>query len=119
MDTTWKTCFSCDAGYYGETCGKCTAEANGWWKTPATPDRILFAGTSDRQEVRVDGLYYGVAAFSEDSGWVLFQGKFPHARRRGSYCTLNELRDDLEARMAVIHPASKMLRVTDLGRAAA
>lgn len=115
----WKTCLACDATYAGEACGKCTAEAHGWWKTPAAPDRILFAGSSDRQEIRVDGLYYGFTTFTDDAGWVLYQGKFPHARRRGTFCTLGELRDDLASRMSVILPAGKMLRVTDLVKAAA
>lgn len=33
MDTTWKTCFACDATYQGEVCGHCTAQANGWYAT--------------------------------------------------------------------------------------
>ena len=32
----WKTCFSCDATYFGETCGECVAEANGWAKAPSS-----------------------------------------------------------------------------------
>lgn len=30
QESSWKTCFSCDAVYSGEVCGLCTAEATGW-----------------------------------------------------------------------------------------
>ena len=160
QDSTWKTCFSCDATYYGATCSKCDADANRWQsalrraideavdiltepisgetfaessnqpgvlyvvtRTSCTcaagrqekpckhraaflcqlgelelqDDRIQFFGDADRQEIRIDGRFFGNALFTDEGGWQLFRGAFPRARQMGSYCTLEEIRTDLMA----------------------
>lgn len=67
-----------------------------------TAEGITFTGNSDRQEIRINGRYFGFAAYTDDGGWTLFQGRFPHARRRGSFCTLDEIERMFATRNPVV-----------------
>lgn len=188
QDSTWKTCFSCDATYYGATCSKCDADANrrsktrtrhatparwqaalqramvanlaymeltgtdGAWAISSTrddergylatthtctcqaalsgdevclhralvraltgtmpePERVTFSGDANRQEVRVDGLVYGDAVADAFGGWVLLQGRFPHAKQRGTFCSLDEIKRDLERRLPAAIPVQPTVQI--------
>jgi len=83
------------------------------------PDRITFTGNSDRQEIQIDGRYFGFAAYGDDSGWTLYQGRGPHARRRGTFCTLDEIERYLTAMLPVSLPVRPAMRIVELARTAA
>ena len=86
---------------------------------PQAPAGITFSGNSDRQEIRIDGELYGDAVADEWGGWQVFAGRFPHARRIGSYCTLDEMERDLAAKLPVLFPVRQAVQVPDLAHAAA
>lgn len=108
---------SCPAGTSGQICQHraCYLAQIGELQ-PQSADRITFFGNSDRQEVRVGGMVYGDAVADQWGGWELFRGRFPHARKVGTYCSLEEITRELEVRLPVPMP---VVRVTDLVSAVA
>lgn len=110
---------SCPAGAKGQICQHRACFMAQIGELPLEPSRIVFDGNSDRKDIMVDGRYYGFAAFADDSGWTVFQGKFPHARKRGAFCTLAEVERHLEGRLPVSLPVQPEVRIVEVAAAVA
>lgn len=110
---TRETC-TCAAGRNGQPCKHRAAFLAQLGELPLEPEPagVTFSGNSDRQEIRIDGRHFGFADFADDSGWVLWQGAFPHAKRRGTFCTLAEIERELAAQMPSALPAPTVMPVT-------
>lgn len=102
---------TCPAGMQGRICQHraCYLAQCGELEIDPEPERITFFGNSDRQEIRVDGMVYGDAVATEYGGWELFQGRFPHAKQRGTFCSLDEIARELERRL----PATIMMQTIE------
>ena len=89
---------TCSAGRNGVPCKHRAAflAQLGELELDPEPARVSFFGNSDRQEVRIDGKVYGDAVATEYGGWELFRGRFPYAKRMGTFCSLDEIERHLE-----------------------
>lgn len=108
---------SCPAGARGLVCKHRAALAAQLGLLPLDePEaaRITITGSSDRQTIEIDGRYHGFAAYSDDLGWTLFAGKFPHARKRGNFATLDEIERHLMDRLPVSLPVAPAVPAADL-----
>lgn len=111
---------ACPAGEKGMICQHraCYLAQIGELPLDPAPAGIIFTGNTDRVTVLIDGETYGDAVATEYGGWDLFRGRFPHARRVGSYCTLEEIARDLAARLPVPFPVRQAEPVADVAAAA-
>lgn len=111
---------TCPAGANGQICQHraCYLAQVGELPLPEPPAGITFAGNTDRVTVLIDGELYGDAVATEYGGWDLFRGRFPNARRIGSFCTLDEIERELAALMPVSLPAPKAAPVAIMATAA-
>jgi hypothetical protein len=117
-----RTSCTCKAGQQGVPCKHRACFLAQLGELSLEPDPgpgITLEGTSDRQEIRVGGRYFGFAAFDDASGWTVFRGKFPHARKLGTYCTLEEIERDLAARFPAPLPFPAATSTADLATVAA
>lgn len=111
---------SCPAGLQGKICQHRACFLAQIGELPLEPvSRVTFFGNSDRQEVCIDGMVYGDAVADQWGGWVLFQGRYPHAKQRGTFCSLDEIKRELMARMPVTLPIHPEVQVVELATAAA
>lgn len=112
---------SCPAGAKNQICQHraCYLAQVGELELEPQPERITFFGNSDRQEVRIDGRVFGDAVATEYGGWELFRGRFPYAKRIGTFCSLDEISRELEERLPAMLPAQPAVRIVELDAAAA
>lgn len=104
----------CKAGQQGIPCmhRACYLAQVGELPLDSAPAGISFSGNCDRQEVRIDGELYGDVVADEWGGWVLFEGRFPHAKQHGTFCSLEEIERELAAGMPPVLPAPRKQPVT-------
>lgn len=107
---TTHTC-TCQAALSGDEVCLHRALVRALTGTMPEPARVTFSGDTDRQEVRVDGMVYGDAIADAFGGWMLLQGRFPHARQRGTFSGLDEIRRELERRLPVAVPVTSAVQV--------
>ena len=107
---------TCPAGAKGQPCKHraCYLAQIGELEITPDPAGITFTGNSDRQEILIDGEFYGDAAYWEDTGWTLFRGAFPHARRIGTYCTISEIERGLAAMLPLPLPLAPSSWTVDM-----
>jgi len=111
--TTTDTC-TCEAGRAGDEVCCHRALVRALTGMMPEPSRIAITGSSDRQDITVDGRHFGFAAFTDDTGWTLWQGEFPRAKWRGNFATLDEIERYLEERLPVSLPVAPAVPAADL-----
>lgn len=111
---------TCSAGEQGQICQHRAAYLAQVGELPLEPvSRVVFDGNSDRQEARLDGRVYGDAMATEHGGWELFRGRFPDARRIGTFCSLDELTRHLAAQVPEACPTLSLVTAMNLDCVAA
>lgn len=110
---------TCPAGAKGQICQHRAAYLAQMGELELEPSRVTFFGNSDRQEVRIDGMVFGDAVADRWGGWELFRGRFPNARRIATFCSLDEIRRELEAQLPIGLHIPAAVQIVELDAAVA